>query len=106
MKVGDSIQATNPFLIAPFEGDATEADFRQYFTVGALRFLTGYEVLDSGDPSARVSIGYSGSARLVSIDGVLVPGVPEPASWAMMIAGFGLTGAALRHRRSPRVRFA
>jgi|GEM_PF-2859587 len=26
-------------------------------------------------------------------------GVPEPASWAMMIAGFGLTGATMRRRR-------
>jgi PEP-CTERM motif len=26
--------------------------------------------------------------------------VPEPASWALMIAGFGLTGAAMRRRRS------
>ncbi|MBB6226455.1 hypothetical protein FHS79_000609 [Polymorphobacter multimanifer] len=26
--------------------------------------------------------------------------VPEPASWAMLIAGFGLTGAALRRRRA------
>lgn len=26
------------------------------------------------------------------------PGVPEPASWAMMIAGFGLVGAAMRRR--------
>lgn len=26
------------------------------------------------------------------------PGVPEPASWALMIAGFGLTGAMLRRR--------
>jgi hypothetical protein len=25
--------------------------------------------------------------------------VPEPASWALMIAGFGLTGAAMRRRR-------
>jgi hypothetical protein len=25
--------------------------------------------------------------------------VPEPASWALLIAGFGLTGAALRRRR-------
>ncbi len=31
--------------------------------------------------------------------------VPEPASWAMMIAGIGLSGAALR-RRNARVRFA
>jgi hypothetical protein len=28
-----------------------------------------------------------------------VTAVPEPASWAMLIAGFGLTGAALRRRR-------
>lgn len=41
--------------------------------------------------------------------GTLVPGgdldpngdpVPEPASWAMLIAGFGLTGAAMRRRRT------
>lgn len=28
------------------------------------------------------------------------PAIPEPASWAMLIAGFGLTGAALRRRRA------
>ena len=28
-----------------------------------------------------------------------VAGVPEPTSWALMIGGFGLTGAALRRRR-------
>ena len=39
----------------------------------------------------------------VAIDDVriggLAGGVPEPASWAMLIAGFGLTGAAMRRRR-------
>lgn len=29
---------------------------------------------------------------------VRVPAVPEPASWAMMIGGFGLIGGTLRHR--------
>ena len=27
------------------------------------------------------------------------PGVPEPANWALLIAGFGLTGAVMRRRR-------
>ena len=31
-----------------------------------------------------------------------VSGVPEPASWAMMISGFGLAGAALRRTRNER----
>lgn len=30
----------------------------------------------------------------------LLPAVPEPASWALMILGFGLTGSALRGRRN------
>ena len=29
-------------------------------------------------------------------------GVPEPASWALMLAGFGVVGAQLRRRRAPR----
>jgi hypothetical protein len=31
---------------------------------------------------------------------LLAGGVPEPASWALMLIGFGGLGAALRHRRS------
>lgn len=33
------------------------------------------------------------------IDHVSAASVPEPASWAMLITGFGLTGATLRRRR-------
>ena len=32
--------------------------------------------------------------------------VPEPATWAMMISGFGLVGAAARRRASAKVTFA
>ncbi len=34
------------------------------------------------------------------VRGEFNPGVPEPASWALLIAGFGLTGAVLRRRRA------
>ena len=33
----------------------------------------------------------------------IAPGVPEPAAWSLMIAGFALTGAALRRRPAMRV---
>jgi hypothetical protein len=36
----------------------------------------------------------------VGTPGVAGDGVPEPASWALMLGGFGLAGAALRHRRT------
>jgi hypothetical protein len=29
--------------------------------------------------------------------------VPEPAAWAMLIMGFGLTGAAMRRRRAHQI---
>lgn len=32
--------------------------------------------------------------------------VPEPATWAMMLLGFGLVGAAMRRKPTARVRFA
>lgn len=35
----------------------------------------------------------------VQIDGVTGGAVPEPASWAMLIGGFGLAGGAIRTRR-------
>jgi hypothetical protein len=33
------------------------------------------------------------------------PAVPEPASWALMVAGFGILGAGLRRRSSVALRF-
>ena len=43
--------------------------------------------------------GYVG-ARNFSYIAPAMAGVPEPASWALMLAGFGLVGTALRRRPS------
>lgn len=44
----------------------------------------------------------------VSVDLAVPAAVPEPATWAMMLVGFGAIGAAMRRRRqqAPKVRFA
>ena len=46
-----------------------------------------------------------------SVDGILdnvvvSSAVPEPASWALMLTGFGLAGVAMRRRRVNKVQFA
>lgn len=52
------------------------------------------------------SIAFGGVANQIVFDdvtfGSAVPGggVPEPATWALMISGFGLAGAALRRRKA------
>lgn len=45
--------------------------------------------------------GFSGNADISDFapENALLSAVPEPANWALMIAGIGVTGAGLRRRR-------
>ena len=66
---------------------------------------TKYTIAFNGSARSLVLAGsasYFDSVTFGANGGPAVGGVPEPASWALLVAGFGLTGAALRRRR-PRV---
>lgn len=57
------------------------------------------------------SIGFGGVANQIIFDDVTfgssTPGsVPEPASWALMIGGFGAVGYAMRRRQKVAMRFS
>lgn len=43
---------------------------------------------------------FESSKNSFEFDNVAVSAVPEPGVWTLMIAGFGMLGAALRRRRS------
>lgn len=61
-----------------------------------LSYLIGTQSLENGQwPNQGSGSGFLG----VSDIGTIAHGVPEPASWAMMLGGFGLVGGALRRRR-------
>jgi hypothetical protein len=89
----------------------------QAFTIGltAASFYTGAPSQVTGAVSAakfeaimgdleQIEIfgDWGNNVDTVSLDNVSMAGaaaVPEPATWAMMILGFGLTGALMRRRR-------
>lgn len=92
----------------------TPVDARQ--DNGGLLF---FGVIDADDPFVGVrfsaaQVGGGATTDLFGFDdltvadagqlaGDPVTGVPEPASWAMLIGGFGMVGAALRRRRRARL---
>jgi len=60
-----------------------------------------YNALNNGAPYA----GYPTAGFWTAAFIIPNRGVPEPASWAMMVGGFGLVGGALRSRRKTAVAF-
>lgn len=95
----------NGVLLAAQPAQTIFENFQQLTAFSANSgFLAGvntltFEVTDTGPPSALLVSGLTGNA--------LALGVPEPAAWGLMIAGFGMVGFASRRRRqSVRVTFA
>lgn len=59
-------------------------------TTGTLRFV--------GTPVFMAGADNASAIDLVSVSPVATSAVPEPASWAMMIGGFGVIGGTMRRR--------
>jgi hypothetical protein len=63
------------------------SELKPTFLTGTFKFL-GYDVVNEvADPSRSYTLKVSAA-------------VPEPASWAMLIAGFGLIGGAMRRQKA------
>lgn len=96
--------------------------------LGQITVSAQYNVGCTGDPSGSfcnwtaagvsfsgtaMSIDFGGTADQTGYDNITfgsatpgtTGGVPEPASWALMLSGFGLVGGSLRYR-TRKVRFA
>jgi hypothetical protein len=85
------------------EGNATASIDLNSAGVAALTsggtFLVSGRVTDPGTATTHVLFsGTNNGVVTLDFDTVAAP-VPEPASWAMLITGFGLTGAVMRRRR-------
>ena len=69
---------------------------------GNVNFLLNLQNGRSASTDRPFNAGYLDYSKLTINTRVVDPGpdpIPEPATWAMMISGFGLVGAAMRRRR-------
>ncbi|WP_296595183.1 PEPxxWA-CTERM sorting domain-containing protein [Phenylobacterium sp.] len=97
------IQFENPFVYDPTKGDLLLDVFNfSGGETGLFDYITG-----GSDMLTRV-VGRQGGVndttaffqqRAGLVTAFATTPVPEPATWALMISGFGLAGAALRRRR-------
>lgn len=89
----NAVQVGTPGTIGVFEGTI----------INTSRALTGLNFTYYSNPCAR---GSAPTAGCVNIERAFAPvvsvqgGVPEPATWAMMILGLGAAGFAMRRRRA------
>lgn len=82
-------------LVKSFTGfDFPPANGDQPAALTNRRITFGFSQAD-----AVTQVRFQSSQNAFEFDTLAIAAVPEPASWAMLIAGFGLVGATLRRRR-------
>ncbi|PZU50012.1 MAG: hypothetical protein DI568_04320 [Sphingomonas sp.] len=110
--LSSNTSGTGGFYLTPGLGDdewgtASYAEFGDLVSFGldfttdadGLMWLDFFESFD--DEEINPDGVWNGTLTFTYTPGTPTGGgvVPEPAAWAMMIAGFGLVGASLRRRR-------
>lgn len=75
--------------------DSTARDLA--FAITGINPSVSFDSFAGGTGQFAGTIGGSFSADVFAGSGL--PGVPEPATWALMIGGFGMVGTAMRRRK-------
>ena len=83
----------NGFGVFHTDNDADEGHWRHFETVVTGTGSDTLKFVATNDPG------------FIYVDSISLSAAPEPASWAMMVGGFGLVGGAMRARRKTAVSF-
>ncbi|UAK26472.1 PEPxxWA-CTERM sorting domain-containing protein [Sphingomonas nostoxanthinifaciens] len=97
----ETAEGTAAGLVAE-NGDPTH----NYFpTPGTGGLSSAYQVAETNTGNVESIFVKNGTISCTGPSCTITSGVPEPASWAMMLSGFGLLGGAMRRRQRTTVSF-
>ena len=100
--VGMLIGSVDPYNTITFN---TADGMTQSFTGSQIGFLGTSRYVNFSSSSPILSIVTSSTGNAFEFDNVAVnAAIPEPATWAMMLAGFGAVGFAMRRRQRATLR--
>jgi PEP-CTERM motif len=88
--------------LGTFSNVKTGIDFLGLVTDDDSELIAGVELTLTGAEPAGFNID---NLRFGRAGQIIAPQVPEPATWAMMLAGFGIVGGAMRRRQRTSVSF-
>jgi PEP-CTERM motif len=102
---GETDDASLVNLVWTYNGPDFRVDDGPYPAISQVGFGAvsryGQTVLDAfTSETTKNNPADSAGTPLVQGGFTQVPAIPEPASWALMIAGFGLVGVSMRRRRN------
>lgn len=90
---------TSPTISGPFWIYGIEPDDLSFYPPGFITYAGGFNTVIESDGVRQITGADRGFRTFVETSAI-----PEPSSWALMIAGFGLAGATLRQRRAACIR--
>lgn len=98
-------QGNVPAFVSFFYSDLSETNFLVTTVETGWEFFDVVDRIEAGKTLTGFGIfGYEGGSPpfITFLDDVSITtaAIPEPASWALMIAGFGLVGSVLRRQRA------
>jgi hypothetical protein len=100
--IGSYFGAAESGEVRVYNSDYSSLLFQRTYSLGSSPLTISPQISSLDGLRLQISSTHS----LVAIDNILVEGgavfstaVPEPATWAVVILGFGCVGAAMRHRR-------
>lgn len=71
----------------------------QTFDVAGRAYTLAFSAFDVGGNETRSFVSAEGGSNTAQLRALVsVAGVPEPATWGLMIVGFGMVGGAMRRR--------